>query len=635
MMLHSAPPLSRPRPQPSRSPKAPNLGNPRRPAQSGLVLSGFVLALFALTAPVSSQTPPPRNLAIAEQTAPLAKPTIEFDERSNTVSFSMPDNGGMPLIDFIKWVQEVSGKRFTFNSQELGSGSSAGSAVNFLGTFRINKDRFQEDFYAFFQTMLYIKGFAVIPRGEGDLELLEIVMMAGSRGREVSNSARYVTPEDLSNYRYQTGVPILTTVPLRHINAQLANNALRPFFASTGGSNAAGSVQIGNVGNKSSLLLQGFGPQVFAAAQLLKLVDAPDSPSQKNQNQPQRPGKPAEVLVTLEHTDVAYIQQLLEIGGIPEQDALKQAAAPHARALADDEETESIAFSMTERDGMELTEFIEWAQQITGKRFTFNPQELASGLSGGSKVNFLGTFQFKRERFQQDFYAFFQTMLYIKGFAIVPRGEGDLELLEIVMMRGTRGREVTNGARYVRPNKIKEYRYQSGVPILTTVRLHNINAQLANNALRPFFASTGGMNAGGSVTIGNVGNKSSLLLQGFGPQVYAAVELLKLVDSRNRIHVVARAAQHGSKQALRISGEQEQVRKALDLIARADVPNAGKTKADHRRGFGFTSFGQATFQDTDDDGLPDTRLPDFNNPVQGVPGGRKKAPRRSGKSVIF
>jgi hypothetical protein len=43
-------------------------------------------------------------------------------------------------------------------------------------------------------------------------------------------------------------------------------------------------------------------------------------------------------------------------------------------------------------------------------------------------------------------------MLYIKGFAVVPRGEGDLELLEIVFMSGTRGREVTNGARYVMPD---------------------------------------------------------------------------------------------------------------------------------------------------------------------------------------
>ena len=46
-----------------------------------------------------------------------------------------------------------------------------------------------------------------------------------------------------------------------------------------------------------------------------------------------------------------------------------------------------------------------------------------------------------------------------------------------------------------------------------------------------------------------------------------------------------------------------------------------KQNGDFTRGFGFTSFGQSTFKDTDDDGLPDTRLPDFDNPLQGITGG--------------
>jgi general secretion pathway protein D len=46
-----------------------------------------------------------------------------------------------------------------------------------------------------------------------------------------------------------------------------------------------------------------------------------------------------------------------------------------------------------------------------------------------------------------------------------------------------------------------------------------------------------------------------------------------------------------------------------------------KQNGNFTRGFGFTQFGQSAFQDTDDDGLPDTRLPDFENPLQGVTGG--------------
>ena len=165
-------------------------------------------------------------LATAQNEQDPVKPVMEVDEATDTIAFSMNESNGMELTEFIKWAQEVTGKRFTYNAQELAMGNPQAGTISFLGTFRIQRERFQEDFFSFFQTMLYIKGFAVVPRGDGDLEMLEIVQMAGQRGREVTSGARFVNPDDLVNYRFQTGVPILTTVPLKHINAQLANNAL-------------------------------------------------------------------------------------------------------------------------------------------------------------------------------------------------------------------------------------------------------------------------------------------------------------------------------------------------------------------------------------------------------------------------
>jgi general secretion pathway protein D len=455
-----------------------------------------------------------------------------------------------------------------------------------------------------------------------------------------------------------------------------------------------------------------------------------------------------------------------------------------------DEATDTIAFSMNENNGMELAEFIKWAQEVTGRAFTFNLTELQGGGQAAGPVSFLGTLRIKRERFKEDFFSFFQTMLYIKGFAVVPRGEGPLEMLEIVSMSGPRNREVTNGARYVTPDELHVYRNQTGVPILTTVTLKNINATIATNALRPFFASTSAPTGGGGPTLGNVGNNTAMLIQGFGPQVYAAVKLLELVDvpvespnlvvqvvvleeqapeelepiltevleSRSRIRQQVLQEQgaaqgggvpgssgqpqlkivvHSSQKALVLSGTQEQVREALDLLARLDVPGAPidgaanvihlknvlaedlrttlntfmqednqaetaaaapqgaggaaarrtrktviqahkesnsllvsaagtkwkqiqtlidkldrrqpqvlieaalvelttgdldrigvelglldlKESGDFTRGFGFTNYGQSVFEDTDDDGLPDTRLPDFDNPLQGLTGG--------------
>jgi len=489
----------------------------------------------------------------AQDEAP-ARPKIFAEEGKGTVSFSMGKEP-MQLVDFVKWAQEMTGKRFTYNAQELVAGANGGNGVHFLGTFTFKRDEFKEDFFSFFQTMLYIKGFALVPRGTGDLELLEIVMMTGTRGREVSSGARYVAPESIADYRHQAGVPVLTSVPLKHINAQLANNALRPFFASVGG--GGNSVQIGNVGNKSSLLLQGFGPQVYAAMQVLKIADAP-------------PTDPEHVMhvVALKHLDPTELKPVLD--KLLQQDAkarTAELAQPVAKKPAEkkDDNAETISFSM-KKDGMELPEFIEWAQEVTGKRFTFNRQELMAGHSG-SKVNFIGSYNLRRDSFRDDFFSFVQTMLYIKGFAIIPRGEGDRELLQIVMMTGTRGREIAASSRYVAIEDLEKYRHQAGVPILTAAPLKYINAQFANNALRPFFASTGGTNRGSSLTIGNVGNKSSLLLQGFGPQVYAAVQMLKLADKPNPGVQIKTSKKTSS---LLLTGKPENVKQAIKLIAKLD-----------------------------------------------------------------
>ncbi len=294
-----------------------------------------------------------------------------------------------------------------------------------------------------------------------------------------------------------------------------------------------------------------------------------------------------------------------------------------------DAATDTIAFSMNEANGMEVVEFIKWAQEVTGKRFVFNAgdiQAATQGQGGGSTISFLGTFRIKRSRFQEDFFAFFQTMLYIKSLALVPRGEGDLELLEIVSMSGARSREVTAGARYVPLEDVPLYRYQAGVPILSTYQLKHINAQVVTTALRPFYAAAGSPQGGGTLNVNPIGNSSAMLMQGYGPQVYSLVEILKLVDvpteqpnivvqviqlefqapeelepiltevleSRQRIRQQVLQEQaggqpgavpggsgqaqlkvvvHSSQKAVVLSGTAEQVRDAQELIARLDVPS--------------------------------------------------------------
>ena len=476
----------------------------------------FVLMLLGLLPGLAAQgTQPPNQGGTEQDPQPGVTPIMDVND-PDFIAFSMNESNGMELTEFIKWAQEVTGKRFTFNAQELGSGSTVGSSVSFLGTFRIRRDCFQEDFYSFFQTMLYIKGFAVVPRGEGDLELLEIVLMTGTRGREVTNGARYVTPDELAEYRYQTGVPILTTVPLKNINAQLANNALRPFFASTGGTNAGGSVQIGNVGNKSALLLQGFGPQVYAAVELLKLVDEPA----------EEPNLVVQVIV-LDHQ------------------------AP--------EEIEPI-----------LTEVLESRSQIRQQVL----QENGAQPGGGA---------FSAEQDQVR------------------------EALDLIARLDVPGVPIDGSA--------------------NVIYLKNVLAADLEDTLKQFMtednsaetAAAGGTGGAGAAAarrtrktvINSHQESNSLLISAAGTKWKQVQALVDKLDQRQPQVLIEAAIVELT------TGDLDRFGVELGLL---DLP-ADTNNTNYNRGFGFTSFGQSTFSDTDDDGLADTRLPDFDNPLQGITGG--------------
>lgn len=242
----------------------------------------LALTMLLGTASLSAQAPtqpaqptqPPGNQPPAAQDPVTPRLVIEGD----SIIISMSETNGLELADFIKWAQELTDRRFTFSDQELANTGQGGNRVTFLGRLPFKKDRFKIDFFAFFQTMLYIKGFAVVPRGSGEQEILEIVAMNGPRQKEVANGSRYVTPEELPDYRNQTGVPILTTVPLKNINATVATNALRPFFASTGSPQGGGAVTLGNVGNNTAMLLCGLQDQVANAIRMVQVADMPGAP---------------------------------------------------------------------------------------------------------------------------------------------------------------------------------------------------------------------------------------------------------------------------------------------------------------------------------------------------------------------
>ena len=494
-----------------------------------VLLTLVTLALPATAAAQNNQgqTPPPAGQG------PGTTPRMRVDEATDSISFSMNENNGMELAEFIKWAQEVTGRVFTYNDQELLQGGQAGQKVTFLGTLTIKRDRFKEDFYSFFQTMLYIKGFAIVPRGEGSLEILEVVFGGGARQREITNGARYVTPDELPSYRNQTGVPILTTVPLKNINATIATNALRPFFAATGAPQGGGGLTLGNVGNNSAMLLQGYGPQVYAASELLKLVDVPvDQPNLVVQ------------VVTLEH------------------------AAP--------EELEPI-----------LTEVLESRSRIRQQVL----QEQGAAQGGGAAAG-SGQPQLK-------------VVVNSTQKSLVLSGQRDQvdEALGLIARLDVPGQPIDGQA--------------------SVIRLKNVLAEDLRTTLNQFMQED------------NQAEQQAQQGQGAGATQARRTRRTVIQAHKESNSLLVSAAQTKYKQILALIDSLDRrqpqvlIEAALVELTTGDLDRFGvelglldiKENGDFTRGFGFTHFGQSVFEDTDDDGLPDTRLPDFDNPLQGLTGG--------------
>jgi len=112
------------------------------------------------------------------------------------------------------------------------------------------------------------------------------------------------------------------------------------------------------------------------------------------------------------------------------------------------------------------------------------------------------------------------------GFVLAPR-DAAKGLYELVFLRGPKAR----GLMQMAPQRTIEQVMSRPLlkqPVATSFRLQNTNATIASNALRPFFASTGG-GAPTGLTFGTADNQT-MLVAGIQCEVVKAIELLRRVD---------------------------------------------------------------------------------------------------------
>ena len=155
--------------------------------------------------------------------------------------------------------------------------------------------------------LLLRSGFALTVLDDSK-KMYEVLFVNGQRGREIMGRAQQRSVAE-ALARPKLKMPIMTTVPLEHVNGQIAANALRPFFASYG-NNGPLNLTIGNVGTSKSIILAGFQDQV---AQAIRLIEACDvaQPEALYQNPQQLP----EYVAKLEQRLLDIEQQLAKLRG--------------------------------------------------------------------------------------------------------------------------------------------------------------------------------------------------------------------------------------------------------------------------------------------------------------------------------
>lgn len=480
---------------------------PTRPS-FGILLGPFALLCILLGSPADLRAQPP-----AEARPPNLR--VVGDE----VVFSVDEASGLPLETFINMASEITKKAIMLPDELNNPGATRGGAANtdikFLGEVRVKR----EDFFGFFQTMLYIKNFGVVLRGEGASQLVEVISLRGAKRPEITSGANYVTADELENYRNQTGVQVLTSVTLNHLDAGKVSNALRPFFAGQGSSSP---LQFATPGAAKNLLIQGFAPQVYQAYRLLTLVDMPEE----------------------------------EEDFVIEPVRLQHAAAEELEPLLND---------------------------LLGQRNTRAPRP---------------------------------------NNAALPQQNAEMKILAQVttnqlIVSGSR-EQVTDAKELIaqldRPLEITEGESQ-------VIRIHNHIAKDMQEVLKQFLTeqrnseqqAQAGRQAAAQrrprlpVVMAHEAS-NNLIISAPASKFTELKRIIDELDERQRQVLVECAVVELSTSDLKRFGIE------LGLL---DVRDNG----DFTRPFGFSHFGQSNFEDTDDDGLPDTRLPDFENPLNGFTGG--------------
>jgi general secretion pathway protein D len=179
---------------------------------------------------------------------------------------------GTPLDDFIKYCQIQTGIQLHYNGLD-----TKDTKLRFIGKKRIPA----KEFWSYFQAVLKSQDFVMVPYGniaapgrelEGpDTGFFAIRKSSGSasnaRPGYIKTQAPVVSPSELDQFKYDPGIVLTTSFPLKYVNAQEATNTLNAYFTDP----QLESVRA--VTNSNTLVMTGFAQTLAQMQRLIELLD--------------------------------------------------------------------------------------------------------------------------------------------------------------------------------------------------------------------------------------------------------------------------------------------------------------------------------------------------------------------------
>ena len=266
-----------------------------RPVTCTFPFAVLLLALApAAQEPEVKQAPVPTARAASSVTVTLGQP------------FSLAP-GEHDLVDLVEKAATILGRNILWTDTERQVAKGQGLSVFLNNPIKLTPPAFEE----LLANLLYTRGFAIVPV-DPEKGFYEVLCVYGPRQRDVMNRAPWRTPEEVLA-RPNHCEFVLTSVRLKHINATICTNALRPFFAMGGGGNNIGSqLTIGNVGNQEAMVLMGFTDQLCAALRLIRECDQPPTqPPDPNMPGVQNPFPQMQAQIKALQEQVAELQKAL------------------------------------------------------------------------------------------------------------------------------------------------------------------------------------------------------------------------------------------------------------------------------------------------------------------------------------